>query len=172
MVACSATAVIAGVEAGIAATEVALPVVAGAAGLSGPVEAQLLDYLQAADTGLGQVAAILAKGGSAGSIAAQITAALTGVVDKDAVIQAQLAATLPPVVLDAVEAVAAAVEGLLRTYGTQAAKEASLGAIRGEKEKRVQFTGRRLARIEKARADAAGLGVRIKKARAKAEGVK
>jgi hypothetical protein len=164
LVACSEQDVIGLVESGVSAAQVALPVIVGATDLTPAQKATLLGDLQGAVNGLNGVAQAIETGGSAQTVAAAITGALTSVVAQNAVIQAQLSASLPAPVLAAFNAVAAVVETILNNFGQKAAQKAGVTLLR------VHYSTRQLARLEKARSAAVALTVQIALEQAKAGG--
>ena len=161
MCACSETQIISAVEVAIDAAEVALPLVAGLAGVPPALVAQLLDYLQAASQALSQVSAVLAKGGSQASIAVQITQILSTVVSQDAVIQQEIG-PLGGAVAAAISAVMKDIQNILNTYGAPSTTaKATFGSGT------YHFTGKNLARLDAAQAKAIALAAKIEAAKAK-----
>jgi hypothetical protein len=163
--ACSSNQIINSVEVAITAAEVALPIVAGAS-IPPATMTALLDYLQLASTALGKVSAIIEMGGSAASVAAQITAALSGIVQQDAQLQQQMAG-LPSFIVSAINLVATDLASILDQYGQKYMSTAAPGAkavasVKGE----YHFEGSELERIENAKTRAAGLTKLVSAAKA------
>jgi hypothetical protein len=163
--ACTSNQIINSVEVAISAAEVALPLVAGAS-IPAATMTALLDYLQLASTALGKVSAIIETGGSAASVAAQITAALSGVVQQDAALQKTMAG-LPSLIVSAINSVATDLASILENYGQKYMLAAAPGSkaaaypVKGQ----VHFEGLDLARIKDAKAKALGLAKLVSAAR-------
>jgi hypothetical protein len=158
--ACSSNQIINSVEVAITAAEVALPIVAGAS-IPPATMTALLDYLQLASTALNKVSAIIETGGSTASVAAQITAALSEIVQQDAQLQQEMQG-LPSFIVSAVNLVATDLASILEKYGQKATVQAPGGA----KASAVHFEGSNLARIQNSKTRAAGLTKLVSAAKA------
>jgi hypothetical protein len=162
--ACSSNQIINSVEVAITAAEVALPLVAGAS-IPAATMTALLDYLQLASTALGKVSAIIETGGSAASVAAQITAALSGVVQQDAALQKTMVG-LPSLIVSAINLVATDLASILEKYGSPVpapgsmARAAAPGPV-------TTPTGSNLARVQAAKARTVDLTKKIVAAKAR-----
>jgi hypothetical protein len=161
--ACTSNQIINSVEVAITAAEVALPIVAGAS-IPPATMTALLDYLQLASTALGKVSTIIETGGTTASVAAQITAALSGVVQQDAQLQQQMAG-LPSFIVSAINQVATDLASLLDKYGQ---KYMAPGTLKATAPVPVAApTGSDLTRIENAKQRTAKLTQAISTAKAR-----
>jgi hypothetical protein len=120
MIGCTQSQIINDIDIALSAAQVAIPIVAGAAGLPAARTAEILTWIQAAVKALGSVSNRLSAGGSAGEVAAGITADLAGVVASVPDLQG-----LPASVASTVEALATDVQNVLATYGTKSALRSS-----------------------------------------------
>ena len=114
LVACTQNQVINSVDVALTAASIALPVVAGAAGLPPAVVADLLMWVQMATKGLQAVTVDLQAGGPASVVAANITRDLSGVVASVPNLQG-----LPVAIASVVQALAGDVSDILSKYGTK-----------------------------------------------------
>ena len=108
-------------------------------------------YLSQADIALSRVSDILAAGGSQADIAAQITATLGGIVAPDL-------SGLPAIVAQLVNTVARSIASVLEQ--NEAKPTVNLAIVQASA-KPIVFTGKDLARLQAARANAAHHAVNI-----------
>ena len=112
MVGCTQSQVISDMDIALSAAQVAIPIVAGAAGLSAAQTAQILTWIQAAVKALGSVSNRLSVGGTTAEISAGITADLASVVAAAPYLQG-----LPASIATVVGALAGDLQNVLTTYG-------------------------------------------------------
>jgi hypothetical protein len=127
MIGCTQSQVINDIDIALSAAQVAIPIVAGAAGLTAAQAAEILTWIQAAVKALGSVSDRLSAGGTTAEVSAGITADLAGVVASVPDLQG-----LPSSIASVVQALATDVQNVLATYGTKsslaAASRSALGA--------------------------------------------
>ena len=114
MIGCTQSQIINDIDIALSAAQVAIPIVAGAAGLPAAQMAEILTWIQAAVKALGSVSNRLSVGGSTGVVSAGITADLAGVVASVPDMQG-----VPSSIATAVQALATDVQKVLATYGTK-----------------------------------------------------
>ena len=131
MIGCTQSQIINDIDIALSAAQVAIPIVAGAAGLPAAQMAEILTWVQAAVKALGSVSNRLAVGGSTGVVAAGITADLAGVVASVPDLQG-----VPASIASVVQALATDVQNVLATYGAKSSLALSSHSALGV---RVQF---------------------------------
>ncbi len=109
---CTQSQIINDIDIALSAAQVAIPIVAGAAGLPAAQMAEILSWIRAAVNALGSVSNRLSIGGSTGAVSAGITADLAGVVASVPDMQG-----VPSSIATVVEALATDVQKVLATYG-------------------------------------------------------
>jgi hypothetical protein len=114
MIGCTQSQIINDIDIALSAAQVAIPIVAGAAGLPAAQMAQILTWIQAAVKALGSVSNRLSVGGSTAEVAAGITADLAGVVASVPDLQG-----VPSSIAATVQALATDVQNVLATYGAK-----------------------------------------------------
>ena len=114
MIGCTQSQIISDIDMALSAAQVAIPIVAEAAGLPAAQVAEILTWIQAAVKALGSVSNRLSAGGSTGVVAAGITADLAGVVASVPDLQG-----VPASIAAVVQALAGDVQKVLATYGTK-----------------------------------------------------
>ena len=114
MIGCTQSQVINDIDIALSAAQVAIPIVAGAAGLPAAQVAEILTWIQAAVKALGSVSNRLSVGGSKGEVAAGITADLAGVVASEPDLQG-----VPASIASVVQTLATDVQKVLATYGAK-----------------------------------------------------
>ena len=114
MIGCTQSQIINDIDIALSAAQVAIPIVAGAAGLPAARVAELLTWIQAAVKALGSVSNRLSVGGSTGVVSAGITADLAGVVASVPDLQG-----VPASIATVVQALATDVQKVLATYGAK-----------------------------------------------------
>jgi hypothetical protein len=120
LIGCTQSQILNDIDIALNAAEVAIPIVAGAAGLTSVQATQILTWIQAAVKALGSVSDRLSAGGTSAEIAAGITADLSGVVASVPDLQGQ-----PAAIASVVEALANDLENVLVTYGTKSSLAAA-----------------------------------------------
>ncbi len=114
MIGCTQSQVISDIDIALSAAQVAIPIVAGAAGLPAARVAEILTWIEAAVKALGSVSNRLSVGGPAGEVAAGITADLAGVVASVPDLQG-----VPASIATVVQTLATDVQKVLATYGAK-----------------------------------------------------
>ncbi|MGA2769957.1 MAG: hypothetical protein ABSG26_03980 [Bryobacteraceae bacterium] len=112
LAACTQSQIINSIDVALTAASIALPIVASAVGLPPAVVAEIVTWIQSALKGLSAVSDDLLTGGPAGTVAAKITADLSGVVAATPNLQG-----LPVAIASVVQALATDVQDILTTYG-------------------------------------------------------
>ena len=120
MIGCTQSQVINDIDIALSAAQVAIPIVAGAAGLPAARSAEILTWIQAAVKALGSVSNRLSVGGTTAEVSAGITADLAGVVASVPDMQG-----LPSSIATVVQALATDVRNVLASYGMRSALAAS-----------------------------------------------
>jgi hypothetical protein len=116
MIGCTQSQVINDIDIALSAAQVAIPIVAGAAGLPAARSAEILTWIQAAVKALGSVSNRLSVGGTTAEVSAGITADLAGVVASVPDMQG-----LPSSIATVVQALATDVQNVLASYGMRSA---------------------------------------------------
>src|ERR1017187_2522214 len=114
MIGCTQSQIINDIDIALSAAQVAIPIVAGAAGLPAAQMAEILTWIQAAVKALGSVSNRLSVGGSTAEVAAGITADLAGVVASVPDLPG-----LPSSIATTVQTLATDVQNVLATYGAK-----------------------------------------------------
>jgi len=114
MIGCTQSQIINDIDIALSAAQVAIPIVAGAAGLPAAQMAEILTWIQAAVKALGSVSNRLSVGGSTAEVAAGITADLAGVVASVPDLQG-----VPSSIATAVQTLAGDLQKVLATYGAK-----------------------------------------------------
>jgi len=114
MVGCTQSQIINDIDIALNAAQVAIPIVAGAAGLPAAQVAAILTWIEAAVKALGSVSNRLSAGGSTAEVAAGITADLAGVVASVPDLQG-----VPASIASVVQTLATDVQKVLATYGAK-----------------------------------------------------
>ncbi|HXN49862.1 MAG TPA: hypothetical protein VN893_24635 [Bryobacteraceae bacterium] len=114
MIGCTQSQVINDIDIALSAAQVAIPIVAGAAGLPAAQVAAILTWIQAAVKALGSVSNRLSVGGSTGEVAAGITADLAGVAASVPDLQG-----VPASIAGVVQTLATDIQKVLATYGAK-----------------------------------------------------
>ncbi len=112
MIGCTQSQIINDIDIALSAAQMAIPIVAGAAGVPAARVAEILTWIQSAVKALGSVSNRLSVGGPAGQVATGITADLAGVVASVPDMQG-----LPASIATAVQTLATDVQNVLATYG-------------------------------------------------------
>jgi hypothetical protein len=114
VIGCTQSQIINDIDIALSAAQVAIPIVAGAAGLPAAQVAEILTWIQSAVKALGSVSDRLSVGGSRGEVAAGITADLAGVVASMPDLQG-----VPASIATVVQTLATDVQKVLATYGAK-----------------------------------------------------
>jgi hypothetical protein len=112
MAGCTQSQIINDIDIALSAAQVAIPLVAGAAGLPAAQIGEILSWIRAAVNALGSVSNRLSIGGSTGAVSAGITADLANVAASVPDLQG-----VPASIASAVQALATDVQKVLATYG-------------------------------------------------------
>jgi len=120
MIGCTQSQVINDIDIALNAAQVAIPIVAGAAGLPAAQAAEILTWIQAALKALGSVSNRLSAGGTTAEVSVGITADLAGVVASVPDLQG-----LPSSIASVVQTLATDIQNVLATYGTKSSLAAS-----------------------------------------------
>lgn len=126
MIGCTQSQIVNDIDIALSAAQVAIPIVAGAAGFSADRTAEILTWIQAAVKALGSVSNRLSIGGTTAEVSAGITADLAGVVASVPDLEG-----LPSSIAIVVQALATDVQKVLATYGMKSSLTASARATLG-----------------------------------------
>jgi hypothetical protein len=149
LVACTQSQIINSIDVALTAASIALPIVASAVGLPPATVAEIVSWIQTALKGLSAVSDDLLTGGPAATVAAKITADLSGVVASEPDLTG-----MPVAIASVVQALASDVRDILGTYGSTAKVGGSLHSGPGND---VRFGAHDRQRIIALRAKALGL---------------
>lgn len=149
LVACTQSQIINSIDVALTAASIALPIVASAVGLPPATAAEIVVWIQTALKGLSAVSDDLLTGGPTATVAAKITADLSGVVASEPDLTG-----MPVAIASVVQAFAGDVRDILDTYGSGANVGGSLHSGLGNY---IRFGTHDRQRIIALRAEALGL---------------
>ena len=149
LVGCTQNQIINSIDVALTAASIALPIVASAVGLPPATVAEIVTWIRTALKGLSAVSDDLLTGGPAATVAAKITADLSGVVASEPDLTG-----MPVAIASVVQALANDVRDILGTYGSTAKVGGSLHSGPGNG---VHFGTHDRQRIIALRAKALGL---------------